>query len=476
MISGKLISLLKVFSKYELNRLRKFLQSPYFNDQEDVSRLFDLINSALRKGDAAVALLDKESIWKALYAKRKMDDAHLRRLISDLNQLALHFLVQEARAKDPLGEALELQKVLEKPELKKHLSGVERQIQRHLEVEQGRSAQSYFVNFQLHWTIYNRASKTVAASDYVDKLLPADYYLEVFYVVQKLKFYVSWLIFRGFRATPLELPMMPGFMEYLGNERFARVPLIIIYQNIILCLTKPEEERYFQNLISDLKNYADNLTKEDIRECYHIAQNYCAFKINQGKTEYYQEVFQIFKNIINLGILLEEEQLSEGVYKNIITTSLRVGEFEWAEAFIQEYSIHLPSDIRENARTFNLANLYSHQKKYGNVIELLRNVEYSDVVYALSAKLILIRTYFETDEFMALDSLIDSFRIYIRRNKLISNTLKTEYNNFLIFVKKLSTLPPNSPKMIERLRSQIERCNSVSSKKWLLEKIETYSR
>lgn len=472
MLSDKLISLLKVFSKYELNRLRKFLQSPYFNDQEDVTRLFELINTALRKGEDAVAQLDKNNVWKALYPKRKLDEAHLRRLSSDLNQLSLQFLVQEARSKDPLGEALELQKVLEKPELKKHLIGVERQILRQMEEERGRSVQSYLANFKLHWTIFNRASKTVAASDYVDKLLPADYYLEAFYVVQKLKFYISWLIFKGFRSTQLELPVIPGFWEHLSNPRFADIPLVAIYQNVIRCLTEPNEEKHFHLLLTDLEHYNEQLSQEDLRECYQIAQSYCAFKVNQGRADYYAVFFNLFKSIIRLNILLEAGQLQEGVFKNVITISLNLGEFEWAENFIEEYSIYLNSDIRENARTFNLANLYSYQKKYEKVIELLRNVEYSDVVYALSAKLMLVRTYYETSEYLALDSLIDSFRIFLRRSKLISKTLKTEYTNFLLFVKKLSTLLPGNAKALERLQAQIERCNSVVSKKWLLEKIQ----
>jgi tetratricopeptide (TPR) repeat protein len=185
-------------------------------------------------------------------------------------------------------------------------------------------------------------------------------------------------------------------------------------------------------------------------------------------------MFGLFRQSIRLKILLEDDILQEGIFKNIITISLVVGEYEWAEQFIQEYAGYLPSDIRENARTFNLANLYFFQKKYDRVIELLQNVEYSDVVYALSAKFVLVRTYYETEEFMALDSLIDSFRIFLRRNKLISKTFKTEYNNFLLFVKKLSILPPGNPKAVAQLRGQIERCNAVVTKKWLLEKIDAF--
>jgi hypothetical protein len=467
----KLIALLKEFSKPELNRFRKFIESPYFNDQEDVLRLFEWINGALRKTPLVETQLEKPQVWKALYGKRPFDDGHLRRLASDLTQLSLQFMVEEARSKNTISEGLALQKVLEKPALKAHLNTVERNLQREIESDLTPSAETFLSGFQLHWNIFNRSSAVLATTDYIGKLLPANQYLERFYVVQKLKMYIAWLSFRNFRATEEAFLLPPGFWEYIRQPLFSEVAIIAINCRVVDCLLEPENETHFHQLMEDLETKGDALSNGDLRECYHIAQNYCALKINQGSTPYYREMFNIFKNQIDRNILLTDAQLSEGLYKNIITVSLRVGEFAWAENFIQEYSAFLPANIRDNAQTFNLANLYSHQKKHGQVIELLRNVEYSDLVYALSSKVILARTYYETDEFMALDSLIDSFRIFLRRNKQVSKNAKAEFVNFLTFLKKLSTLPPSDSKLLENLKIKIERCNAVVSKKWLLEKI-----
>lgn len=472
MFSDKLISLLLAFSKVEMTRLHKFLQSPYFNEQKDVIKLFDLVNQVLRKGDPAAGQLEKEKVWAALYPKRCLDDAHLRRLASDLTQLALEFMVQEARRQDPLGEALELQKVLDKPELKKHLNGTERQIAHLLETAPGKSSAHYLAHFQSHWRVFSRASKVMATTAYMENLVSADQHLEYFYVVQKLKIYIAWLSYRNFRSTEQELLLIHGFWEHLRHERFANIPLVAVYQRVVACLTEPNDETHFQSLLSNLVENGGQLTREDLRECYHIAQNYCAIKINQGQNEYYREMFAIFQKTIENKLLLEDNRLSESLYKNIITVGLRVKEFEWVEQFIEQHSAFLPSNIRENARTFNLANLYSHRKQHVKVIELLRNVEYSDVVYALSAKLILVRTYYETDEAIALDSLIDSFRIFLRRNKVISKNQKREYNNFLHIVKRLTAMSLSDQAALAKLRQRVTETSSAMPKKWLLEKIE----
>ncbi len=472
MLSDKLLSLLSIFSKVELNRFRKYLLSPYLNEQPDTTRLFDLLNETLRNDDADITKLPKSAVWETLYPGKKFDDAHLRRLCSELTQLAMRFMVAEARKNDPLSEALDLQKVLEKPQLKKQLASAERQIFKLFDEAQGQSSELLLAQFRVHHRIFSRASKVVATIGYGDKLSTADFYLECFYLIQKLKYYVAWLQFSGIRATEKILPLMPGFWEYLEEPRFSEVPLLNVYRKVVKCFSEQEDEQHFKNLLEYLEKQSRRLTEENLRECYHMAQNYCALKINQGRTDYYAVYFNLQKKVVQLDILLENGELSEGVFKNIITSGLRVGEFAWTENFIHEYYPYLPADIRENARTFNLANLYSHQKKHDQVIQLLSNVEYSDIVYTLGAKLILLRTYYESKENMALDSLMDSFRIFIRRNKQMSKSLKKEYVNFLAFLSKLASMGGSRKKDIDLLQKKITETQSVISKKWLLEKID----
>lgn len=470
MLSDKLSSLLTNFSKVERNRFRKYLRSPYLNDQPDAARLFDLIDTAIRK-DAA-ASLTKEVSWDSLYPDKKFDAAHLRRLSSDLTQLTLRFMVAEARSSDPLSEALALQKTLEKPQFKKQLAGVERQLLRLLAETEGQSTRFFLAQFRMHHHIFSRASKVVGTIGYGDKLDKADFNLECFYLIQKLKYHVAWLQFSGIRATEKTVPLIPGFWDYLESDRFKTVPLIVVYRLIAKCFSEQTEETHFSELLKHLDKYAANLTKENLQECYRMAQNYCALKINQGRTDYYLIFFDIQKKVVQLDILLENGELSEAVFKNMITIGLRVGEFNWTEQFIHEYFPYLPAKIRENARTFNLANLYSHQKKHDKVIEMLSNVEYSDIVYTLGAKLILLRTYYESKEYMALDSLMDSFRIFIRRNKQMSKNLKREYINFLNFLSKLAGFDGRQTNNLSLLRTRINETQHVTSKKWLLEKID----
>jgi hypothetical protein len=63
----------------------------------------------------------------------------------------------------------------------------------------------------------------------------------------------------------------------------------------------------------------------------------------------------------------------------MVAAALRLGKAGWAEEFIQSNYHILPADSRDNTYTFNLARVHRYQKRYGEVLELLQNVEYADI-------------------------------------------------------------------------------------------------
>ena len=92
MITSKVVTLIAQFSKTEQNRLRKLVTSPWFNEQEDVILLYDLIVKHLRNPEKAEKLLQKEKVWATLYPKRKYDDVQLRRISEELTKLDMKFI------------------------------------------------------------------------------------------------------------------------------------------------------------------------------------------------------------------------------------------------------------------------------------------------------------------------------------------------------------------------------------------------
>ena len=90
MEKGKLYSILESFDKYEQNRCRKYIESPYFNRSEQLVVLFDLLIKHTNK--KTNSLLDKAVLWKKIHPKRSYDDVRFRKYASDLLKLVEGFI------------------------------------------------------------------------------------------------------------------------------------------------------------------------------------------------------------------------------------------------------------------------------------------------------------------------------------------------------------------------------------------------
>jgi len=237
-------------------------------------------------------------------------------------------------------------------------------------------------------------------------------------------------------------------------------------------LFQPEEEKYFYELKDFLLSEKQSFDKEELTILYTHLINYCIHKkINVGKSAFFQNLFSIYKDSLITEVIFIGNEINFNHYKNIITVGVQIKEFEWVENFIQIYTPKLPKAHQDNALTYNLAKVYFSKKDYQKVIELLREVEYKNLIYALGGKLMLLKTYYELDEIAALDSLIDSFRIYLRRNRTISKDVRQQYMNVLKFVKKLSGLAPYNKAGLEKVTKEIHECKALADKNWILEKV-----
>lgn len=475
LISNKLVSLLTAFSKHELNSFKKFLNSPFHNENQELIKLFYLIDMYLRGSEKEQKdnPLNKESVWKVIFPKKPFKDVKIRRLSSDLIKLAYSFLAHTNYQKKYLSEQMSLLSALSKPSLQKHFEHAYVQAEQLLEKNVLRNADYHLSGYSVNTKIFNFPKDLGSKNKLFSYLEKSDYHLECFYITKKLEGYCAYISYRNVIAFDAEIVLPLSFIEYVESSIYIREPSVRAYYLVTKMLLAPQEESYFVDLKQHLENNKNRFTLQELDVFYIHLKNYCIdTKINKGKTEYFTKLFEIFQTLLTEKIIFKNGIISTQNFKNIVTVGLHIKEYDWVENFIQTHSVNLPKEHRENALTYNLAKVYISQKKYDKVIEQLREVEYKNHVYALGGKLILLKTYYELQEYQPLDSLIDSFRIYIRRNKIISREVKQQYLNMLRFVKKLSGTIVGDKKSIEKIRSQIDKCKALAGKKWILEKVE----
>ena len=100
----------------------------------------------------------------------------------------------------------------------------------------------------------------------------------------------------------------------------------------------------------------------------------------------------------------------------------------------------------------------------------MNQIEFTDIHYALGAKGVLLRIYYETNETEPLYSLLSSFHLYLIRNTLISQNTRDAYLNFVRLTKQL--LKQHDASSNSRLQQQIRSTAALTARSWLLQQAQ----
>ena len=110
--------------------------------------------------------------------------------------------------------------------------------------------------------------------------------------------------------------------------------------------------------------------------------------------------------------------------------------------------------------------------QYGEALKLINQVEFTDIFYALDSRTMLIKIYYQMDEWDPMQSAIEAFKVYLRRNKTLSENVKVLYTNFLKYIDKLSRLTKRDKSKLNELKEKIEETKQVADLGWLQQKVE----
>ncbi len=470
MRSTKLYSILSKFTRIEQNRFRKYIQSPYFNRSLALVELFEYLAKEIN-GEVSSSM-SKEEIWKHINPDLEYDDVRFRKYNSDLLKLVERYLAQQSYEKDPAYEASFLIEAIGEKKLEKLYTSAVKTAHRAASQTPYESSDAFYHRYRIQRNYYNLTEAETKRSD-KSNVEDINKYLDLFYICEKLKFYIASLSRKRVASHDYNIQLVEDLLKYLDNHEYLEYPRIGLYYLACQLYLQPEQESYFTQLQALLNKFALSIPPEEaVNDIYGSAENYCVRKITEGNENYYKDLFAIYQEKIENGLAIADGHISPWVYRNTVTTGLRLEEFDWIESFIYDYKKNLPEAYRENAFTFSLAQLYFYQKKFSKVIELLREVEYDDFSYSLNSKTILLATYYEMDEIEPLYSLFESFRVYLNRNKLITDSRKVVYKNLIKFTKKLTNITPGDQSSLKKIKKEVEDTPNIVNKGWLIQKIE----
>lgn len=243
-------------------------------------------------------------------------------------------------------------------------------------------------------------------------------------------------------------------------------------------LLTPTSRHALDDLLESLNLHAPNMEKDECRSLYKYALNFCIRRINAGESDYLGISFQIYQQMLAEGLMHSQGWLSHTDVKNIVSSGIRVGKVEWVMNFIEEARDQVKSPWAENVYTYCKSYILAETGRKREAIRLLQELTFSDVYYAVSARILLLRTFFEMGEFETLLYQITAFENFLKRNRSISPRNKKLHLSFAGQLRKVTKLkeieevyPENDVKQkYEKLERQVSQ-KELSNKSWLLNQI-----
>lgn len=477
----KLLRQLKELSPVELDRFRDFVHSPFFNRNTSTTQLFEHIYSQL----PAMSHFDKKKIFQEIYGAKPFKVYKVNNLMSYLMGLLERFhgqiLLEEKQREQQL---LELEYSYRKNQTALFQSQ-QLKLKKQLLSSKNKDSQHYY-HLHRYYLLNDYFSLQQGSRVQAELLRKQVAAFDTYYISEKLKYSCDMLSRMNVMNREFALDFLPELLAYLRSnwDKYRDIAPIEMYYNVLMTLLESDQEAHYKKLKVLLVQHQDRFGKEEAQLLYDYAQNYCIKKINQGKSSYLKEIFTLYQQLIETGLILKNDLLSEWDYKNIVTVGCRLGAFEWTEHFIKTFKEHLNATSRENAYTYNLASFYYSTNQYNEALLLLQQLEFTDVYYHLGAKFIQCKIYYELEETEALLSLLDSFRIYVLRNKNMAKKQQQAPLNFIRFTKKLTLLRNKQDlitkqkfqQQLEKLTGAIRDTEAIVNVDWLMERLKAMKR
>ncbi|MEM8526986.1 MAG: hypothetical protein AAGG68_20270, partial [Bacteroidota bacterium] len=308
----KVYAVLSKFDRYEQNRCRKYIQSPYFNINKQLNQLYEIIINDINKPPKK--LLTKPSIWKKLYDPRKYDDTRFRKLSSDLLKLVEGYLAQQFYDSQPLIPATNLIKSVERKKIHDLYDTSIRSAKNISHKNKSLSAIFFYQQYKIEdyiFEVIDYESKRDTKSNYEDIM----YNLDQFFLSEKLRLYCGVLSRRHMSVHEYSINFIKEVLAYVENNLNHVAKNVEIYYRIYLTYTDEDNVENYYSLKKLLNEFSASFQEEEAYHLYLQVINFCIKRIQNGMNDFWQEMFDISVDMISKNIIYENGLLSPSVFK-----------------------------------------------------------------------------------------------------------------------------------------------------------------
>ncbi len=478
-----LIELFRRLSSKQMKELSDFARSPFFNKNESVEKLFEYLR--VNHPDFKPAKIEKEYIYRKLFSPAEYNDSFMRMIIFKLTEMTEQYLAYSDMKQKDNAENLHLINSLLELGLDKGASRIINNSQKKLadvKLHNGTYFENRYKLEKFKHIIYSKSYQAITVKDKPgESLLEESNNLTAYFIISILQRY-RYLLNKSYSVnSSFEPEFLSYIMDFLENEGkdYLKVKLIMILQKQILLLLDNTRE----DLLYELQGYFtdDSLDIEDSdrRDGITVLVNLCIEKGYSGRVEFYKLMFEMDKYLVarNLYHRVQGGYFEKEMFMNVVTIGLKMDEIEWTREFIENYHKKLSPDESENLYYYTTSKYYFKTKEFEKALEYITRVNYSDLHMKINVRITMIMIQYELGNIEEVLMQIENFRKYVQKDKLLNSSHKKITSNFIRFASVICKARYSSRINLKTLIEDIEKCDKVSNRQWLIEKTaETIQR
>jgi len=480
MLKSKFIDVIRTFSKDELKEFRDFVYSPFHNSNKNVIKIFELIKK--HSPDYTTDLIDKEKLFNKIYPGKKYNDTVIRILLSDLLRLSEEYLALKRARKYRFGDNLSLLEELRDRGLDSlYHTNYKDTLNILSEIDDTRT--KYFSIFELEVVNVDfhlrRDKQQQISSNVLNRVENLVYFMLIEIVRNIQDLVINENTFNAKFDFNIAYEFVKHFdfkaiLEKLKQHRPEHYPLMLIYYNLLNTLMKEEDEAAYDRLKTSMESYFSRMSKEEIGRLTHYLESCCLLRMKHNLEKYRKEIFHVYELMLEYGVYsFGTDEMNAQRFKNIFIAAININDINWAEKFIEKYTVKVQPEYRESMRYYSRALIKFIKKDFNGALADLNKVKNDYFILKMDIKSWSLKIYYELNYFEQAFSFIDSYRHFLSKNISISPVLKERHLSFLKFTSELMRLKSKADNIsLQNITHDLSNNNNVVHKDWINEKIK----
>lgn len=472
----KLITVLSTLSKEDIRKLKKFVHSPYHNENQLIKNLFDFLITYYPTFEHKNVSYEK--IIKKLDPSEKSNKMFVTRLFSKLFKILEEFLAIHNSSADELEQQNHnIEKLLRLLRFynKNHHETLFKQTLAKLDKVLGSYPfrnENYF-NFmhlrEVESCSYLSAKMDKGTGDI--NFQPLNDRLDQYYFFYKLKLFSLMIN----REQVVQFEYNQTFFDMILKADINHIKdhsVLVVWRQVVDFLQKRHDKQNYEKLKAILKENNHLLTQSDSRNIHIYLEN-MLLDLPAGSDAFYEEYFNLYQQQLDMGIVYIDGLITPIVFRNIFTVAIRLKKLEWAYNFLEQHKDKIDKEYLEKEDIYTLC-LAAYNFEIGNMDEalsLLNQIGFISLHTKLEEKRIRLKVYAELKLDLLLHDLINSFRKFLSENKSKIHPYHIEANRkFINILLATSNIVNLDRQKLQAIIKQIEDTKNLPDRSWLKEK------